>query len=192
MTEPTPGNLPTAPPEEKKGNFKKKTSKPSTNGKFEKFRNKKNQEFQQQLTASILKRLKVSDPTTVAAIPLRSSIVPSHIPIVFRGLPRFVSQLWLRMKSIGTRPFQALSTDANYAVFLKVILHIAEAKIAYAQMNCTQPPRQELSSNYTFTEMQLRTISSLAKVLPYPIVIYLESIGNFTIDRQNVLFWLFC
>lgn len=159
MTDVQVGNL-TAPPVDKTGGpSKKKSSKPSNSKWYESFRDKKNQEFQQQLTASLLKRLKVTDQTTVAAIPLRSIIVPSHVPITFRGLPRFIRQLWLRMRFIGTRPFKNLCTDANYAVFLKVIMHIAEAKLAYAQMHCTKPPRHELTSSRVMTRVHRNAIN---------------------------------
>ncbi|CAG5057429.1 unnamed protein product [Parnassius apollo] len=110
---------------------KKPQRKGAKNRKFEKFRTKKNQEFQVQLTASLLKRLHVSDPTTVSAIKLRSSVAPAAVPITFRALPRFVSALWRRMVSIGTRPFSQLVNE---------VMMLAEAKVACAQMKCTNPP----------------------------------------------------
>lgn len=171
-----------------------RSSRPSgraaKNRKFEKFRGKKNQDFQAQLTATLLKRLHVSDPTEVTAIKLRSSTVPAAIPVTFRALPRLVGAVWSRMMSIGTRPFGTLATAANYGIFLKVILMLAEAKVAYAQMKITAPPSIDLPHMYEFTESELRVFSSLAKVLPYPIAIYLEAIGNFTIDRQTVVPYL--
>lgn len=158
--------------------------------KFEKFRGKKNQEFQAQLTASLLKRLHVSDPTQVSAIRIRSSVTPAAVPVTFRALPRFVEAVWKRMESIGTRPFGILATPANYGIFLKTILMLAEAKIAYAQMKVMAPPSIDLPHTHEFTEAELRVFSSMAKVLPYPIAIYIEAIGNFTVDRQMVVPYL--
>lgn len=168
----------------------KQPGKGAQNRKYNNFRGRKNQEFQAQLTASLLKRLHVSDPTQVSTIRLRSSVAPSAIPITLRALPRFVQAVWHRMTSIGTRPFGALATAENYGIFLKLILMLAEAKVAYAQMSCTQHPSIDLEHEHLFTEAELRVFSSLAKTLPYPIVIYLEAIGRFTIDRQTVVPYL--
>lgn len=165
----------------------KQQGKAAKNRKFEKFRGKKNQEFQAQLTASLLKRLHVTDPTKVSAIRLRSSVIPTAIPITLRALPRFVEAVWKRMISIGTRPFGILATPANYGIFMKMILMIAEAKLAYAQMKITAPPSMDLPHTFEFSESELRVFASLAKVLPYPIAIFIEAIGNFTVDRQTVV-----
>lgn len=46
----------------------KQQGKGAKNKKHEKFRGKKNEEFQAQLTASLLKRLRTTDPTQVSTI----------------------------------------------------------------------------------------------------------------------------
>lgn len=168
----------------------KQQGRGAKNRKFEKFRGKKNQEFQAQLTASLLKRLHVADPTSVSAIRLRSSVAPAAVPITLRALPRLVHAVWMRMISIGTRPFGVLATQQNYGIFLKIILMLAEAKVAYAQIKCTSPPNIELEHTHLFSEAELRVFTSISRVLPYPIAIYLEAIGSFTIDRQNVVPYL--
>lgn len=91
------------------------------------------------------------------------------------------------MKAIGTRPFATLATPENYAVFMKCILYIAEAKVCYAQMKCETIPPFPLPSALSFTEMQLRAINMLARRLPFPLVIYLEAIGNFMANKQPVV-----
>lgn len=162
-------------------------SKGSAVKKELKFRMKKNDEFQKELTATLMKRLKISDPTNLNAVQLQSSIPPVRVPITLRGLPRFVHELWLRMKAIGTRPFSQLATDANYAIFLKCIMYIAESRLTYAQMKCEAVPPFPLSSISSFTEMQLRTIKLQSSRLPFPLVIFMEAIGNFTIRKQLVV-----
>lgn len=161
--------------------------KGSANNKEVKFRVKKNEDFQKELQATLLKRLKISDPTNLDAVQLQSSIPPARIPITFRGLPRYVFELWQRMKAIGTRPFSQLATDINYAIFLKCIMYIAESRLTYAQMKCEAVPPFPLSSINKFSEMQLRTIKLQSSRLPFPLVIYLEAIGNFTIRKQMVV-----
>lgn len=169
------------------------STKPNRRGKGSavnkemKFRMKKNDDFQKELTATLLKRLKISDPTNLNAVQLQSSIPPTRVPITLRGLPRFVDELWLRMKAIGTRPFGQLATADNYAIFLKCIMYIAESRLTYAQMKCEAAPPFPLSSINSFTEMQLRTIKLQSSRLPFPLVIYMEAIGNFTIRKQLVV-----
>lgn len=58
----------------KKGQSKGKGAK---DRREQKFRERKNNEFQMELQASILRRLKIADPTNVNALHLQSSIVPA-------------------------------------------------------------------------------------------------------------------
>lgn len=161
--------------------------KGSSKNKEAKFRAKKNEDFQQELQATLLKRLKITDPTNLNAVQLQSSIPPAKIPITLRGLPRFVFELWQRMKAIGTRPFSQLATEENYAIFLKCIMYIAESRLTYAQMKCEAVPPFPLSSIDSFTEMQLRTIKLQSSRLPFPLIMFMEAIGNFTIRKQMVV-----
>lgn len=111
----------------------------------------------------------------MSTIRLRSSTAPTAVPITFRALPRLTQALWQRMMSIGRRPFGVLATEANYGIFLKVILMLAEVKVAYAQMTCTTQPLINLEQGYMYNEMEMRIFSSLARTLPYPVAINLES-----------------
>lgn len=188
MSEVPTTDLPNEHPTASGGGAKSKKKGAGAKAKGEmRFRQKKNESFQAELTASILRRLKVSDPTTVNAINLESAIIPARVPISFRGLPNFVYNLWGRMQSIGTRPFAAIATQENYNIFLKCIMYIAEAKVTFAQMRAEVIPPFPLTSLETFTEIQLRTICVIAKRLPYPIVIFLEAIGNFSVQKQFVI-----
>lgn len=170
---------------------KESKTKPKGNGSAKKaqdaFRKKKNAQFQAELQATLLKRLHVTDPTNLNSVQLRSSIIPTRIPITFCGLPRIVQELWARMMAVGTRPFSMLATDVNYAKFLKCIMFIAETKVIYAQMKCEACPPFPLTSLNKLTEMQLRTVRSHSSRLPYPLVIFMEAIGNFVIRKQPVV-----
>lgn len=114
------------------------------------FRTRKNKDFQTSLTASLLRRLNVTDPTTISAIQLQSNVVPTIVPISFRGLPRYITQLWSRMKAIGTRPFATLATDSNLAIFYKCFAHICEAKVAYAQLTTASKPERALPTKLIY------------------------------------------
>lgn len=153
----------------------------------EQFRKKKNDDFHHELQASILKRLKISDPTNLNAVKLYSSTPPARIPVTFVGLPAFARSLWLRMKSIGTRPFATLATEENYAIFLKCLMYIAESRVIYAQMSCESTPPFPMTSLMALTEMQLRVIKQQSSRLPFPLVIYMEAIGNFNVNKQLVV-----
>lgn len=91
------------------------------------------------------------------------------------------------MKAIGTRPFTTLATDANLNIFMKCILHLAQAKVRFAQMKVQQTPAFPLTSLETFIEMQLRILTIMSQRLPYPIAMYLKSIEKFTADSQPVV-----
>lgn len=185
MENPTATTLVTeSKPNDKKSNKKGKGAQAKQQ---EAYRQKKNDAFQAELQASILKRLKISDPTNLTAVKLQSSIPPARVPITFAGLPRFVYELWLRMKAIGTRPFATLASDANYAIFLKCVMYIAESRVIYAQMKCEAAPPFPLTSLMSLTEMQLRNVKLQSSRLPFPLVIYMEAIGNFSVRKQLVV-----
>lgn len=151
------------------------------------FQKNKNKQFQAELQASILKRLKISDPTNLDDVQLQKSSPPQQIPITLMGLPIFVKELWERMKAIGTRPFASLATDDNRDVFLKCLLYIAETRVCYAQLTCGRNPVFQLTSLQTYSEMQLRSIRAYSSRLPTPLVIYMEAIGNITANKQYVV-----
>lgn len=152
-----------------------------------KFLNKKNQQFQQQLQQTLLRRLKITDPTSVDEVHLYANVIPSRIPISFRGVPAFVQQLWLKMRSIGTRPFGNLDTPQNEAKFIKFCLLVCDVKLCYAQMNVMSRPPYPLTSQTLYTEMQLRQLSSATVKVPYALAYLFESIGLFAIDQQPVV-----
>lgn len=158
--------------------------KGATQKKEAKFRTMKNKSFQSELTASLMSRLKLTDQTSIMAIKLQSTIIPQGVPISFRGLPVLARVVWSRMQSIGTRPFQQLATEENFAIFVKCLLYICEAKLVYAQASCTNHPSSGLPSLDQYSEMQLRIIRTLATKLPYPLAVYVEAIGNFVADKQ--------
>lgn len=151
------------------------------------FQVRKNDQTQALIQATMLRRLGIADPTRISTIQVQSAIIPTVIPISLLGLPALCEQVWSRMKAIGTRPFTALATNANYAIFVKCMLTLAEAKVTYAQMACPNAPVYSLTSLESFSEMQLRGLKTLSSRLPYPLAMYLESIGVFTIDGQTVV-----
>lgn len=166
---------------------KSKQGKGSKAKQQQAFQVRKNNQTQAIIQATMLRRLGISDPTRISAIQVQSALIPTVIPISLCGLPMLCEQVWSRMKAIGTRPFTTLATDDNYAIFVKCMLLLAEAKVTHAQMACTSAPVYPLTSLETFNEMQLRGLKSLSSRLPYPLVIYLESIGTFSIDGQFVV-----
>lgn len=165
----------------------KEPGKNAKKRKEDRLRKRKNSEFQTNLTASLLRRLRVTDPTTVSAIQIQSAIVPTIVPITFRGLPRLLSSVWARMKAIGTRPFSTLATDTNYAIFYKCFSYICEAKLAYAQLLASTTPDEPLVTKARFSQMDLRVLHALSYKLPAPLALYVEAIGNFTVDTQPVV-----
>lgn len=171
--------------EQSKG--KRRPGRQAVQRKQDKFRAEKNAQFQAELQATLLRRLHVTDPTNVSAIKLQSSVVPTRVPISLRGVPTLVSEVWARMKAIGTRPFMTLATEENYRVFLRIVLLLCECKVAYAQMKCVNKPRVDLPTQYRFTEMELRVLSTLSTRLPFPLVILIEAIGNFSAGPQPVV-----
>lgn len=90
------------------------------------------------------------------------------------------------MEAIGTRPFAQLNTVENKAIFKKGMLILSEAKVCYAQRAHLDKPDEELPSKRMYTLEELHDLKEMASVLPYPLAIYLESIGNATTNRQIV------
>lgn len=164
----------------------RKTGKGAKDRQELRYRQKKNKQFTDSLRASVFARLKISDPTDIGSIRTISNVVPSRIPVSLRAIPRLLAEVWDRMKAIGTRPFQALATDANKAVFFKVCLLLFEAKVCYAQ-RAAMVSRFETPTQFQFTDMQLRKIKSVSMRLPFPIAIALEHLGNFTVNDQPVV-----
>lgn len=152
------------------------------------FRVKKNSVFQAELSSSIMKRLHISDPVDLSAIQLQSAITPARIPITLRGLPRYTREVWSRMVAVGTSAFRNVSNTPNaYAIFLKCCLIIAESRVTYAQMKCESFPCFPMTSISKFSEMQLRSIRLYSSRLPVPLAIFMEAIGNITIDSQTIV-----
>lgn len=169
-----------------KGNTKSKGKGAAARGEIN-FRQKKNDQFQLELQASLLRRLGVSDPTTLNAINLQSSIIPARIPISFCGLIPFTEELWAKLQATGPSAFGRLDTPANYASFIKCVLNIAEAKVCHAQRNCTNDPPFDLPSKTVFDAIELSMLNDLARLLPYPLALFIESIGLFNADQQQVV-----
>lgn len=92
----------------------------------------KNKAFQ----ASIVQRLKLTDPTSLTAIRIQSSMPPTVVPISFRGVVPFVLELWKYFESIAPRPFASFNTVQNRNIFLKSFLFLREAKDCYSHINC--------------------------------------------------------
>lgn len=144
-------------------------------------------DFNTDLASTIFKRLKLTVPPSISAIKLQSTIAPTTVPISFFGAIMLLQQLWLRMRAYGLGLFATLDTPRNQAIFTKCFLYICEAKLVYAQIASNNSSVLELPSLNQFTELQLRTIRNLSRLLPYPLVMYIESIGNFIIDNQPVV-----
>lgn len=152
------------------------------------FRSKKNVTISNEIVSSVHMRLKISDPTAVNTVQIRSSIIPARIPISFRNVPTLITELWSRFSTIGTRPFQNFSTNETYkASFVRMVLTMCEAKLCHAQQRCENVPPFDLSSIGTFSEMELRLLTSATSRMPVPIAVLIESIGLFTVDSQPVV-----
>lgn len=151
------------------------------------FRARKNQQFQHELTSTLFTRLRITDPTNLASVKLISAVIPARIPVSLRAIPQYLHELWERMIAIGTRPFQALVTPENKAIFFKVCLTLFEAKVCYAQRLVEQRPPFDMPTQFVFSEMALRKIKSVGERLPFPLVIALEALGNFAVDKQSVV-----
>lgn len=158
-----------------------------TNRRNDVFRKKKNVQFQDDLSTTLMRRLNIDDPTSITAIVTLSSVLPTVLPVSFRAVPLFLHMIWMKMESIGTRSFKDLNTPFNAKVYCKVFLYLCEAKISYAQINCKLLPPQSLTSRRTFSDQQLRLLKTCAENLVYPLAICLESLGSFITDQQPII-----
>lgn len=144
-------------------------------------------DYNTDLASTVFKRLKLTVPPSISAINLQSTIAPTTVPISFFGAIMLLQQLWLRMRAFGLGLIATLDTQRNQAIFTKCFLYICEARLVYAQIASQNSSVLDLPSINQFTELQLRIIRNLSRILPYPLVMYLESIGNFIIDNQPVV-----
>lgn len=165
---------------------KKKGGKGAKQRRNEAFRRKKNAETDSAIMAGIFSRLKISDPTAVPSLPLARDLHPVTVPITFKRLPNYVDRVWDTMEAIGTRPFAQLNTAANKAIFKKGMLILSEVKVCYAQRAHLDKPDEELPTKKLYSLEELQDLNNMASMLPYPLAIYLESIGNTTSGRQLV------
>jgi hypothetical protein len=58
------------------------------------------------------------------------------------------------------------------------MLMLAEAKVCYAQRAHIDKPDEDLPARRYYTEEELNDLNSMASVLPLPLTMYLECIGN--------------
>lgn len=165
---------------------KHKGGKGSKFRRTEEFRKKKNKETDAAIMAGIFARLKISDPTAVPALPLARDMHPVTTPVSFRVAPEFTDRVWDTMEAIGTRPFGALNTLENKNIFKKGVLILSEAKVCYAQRAHIDKPDEDLPSKKLYTLEELHDLNNMASILPYPLAIYLESIGNTSDNRQLI------
>lgn len=164
----------------------KKGGKGAKDRRKEAYRKKKNQETDSAILAGIYSRLKISDPTAIPSLPLARETHPVTVPVSFKRLPDLVDRVWDTMEAVGPRPFAQLNTLENKHIFKKGMLILAEAKVCYAQRAHTDKPDEELPSKKLYTLEELQDINNMASVLPYPLAIYLECLGNTESGRQIV------
>lgn len=165
---------------------KHKTGQGSKSKRIDQFRRAKNKETDDAIQAGIFARLKISDPTSVPTIPIANSVHPVIVPVCFNTLPEYVDRVWDTMEAIGTRPFSNLNTPINKSIFKKGMQILAEVKLCYAQRSHVDKPDEDLPSKSLYTSEELTDLNNMAEILPYPLAIYLECIGN-TMDRKQVI-----
>lgn len=171
---------------EEESKSKHKTGVGSKQKRTDNYRKKKNKETDDAITAGIFARLKISDPTSVATIPIANEVHPVTVPVTFNILPTYVDRVWDTMEAIGTRPFGTLNTTANKAIFKKGMQILSEVKLCYAQRAHQDKPDEDLPSKKLYNTEELNNFKKLAELLPYPLAIYLECIGN-TQDRKQII-----
>lgn len=128
--------------------------------------------------SGIFSRLKIFDPTAVPILPLAKIVHPTVVPVSFSKQPEFIERVWDTAEAIGTRPFKDLNTANNKAIFKKGMLILTEAKVCYAQRAHTDKPDEDLTARKHYSEEELLDLDSIASVLPLPLAMYLECIGN--------------
>lgn len=90
------------------------------------------------------------------------------------------------MEAIGTRPFGQLNIPENKKIFKKGMLILSEAKVCFAQRAHIDKPDEELQTKKLYTLEELQDLNNMTGILPYPLAIYLESIGNTVCGKQTV------
>lgn len=152
----------------------------------ESYRKEKNKATDAAIMAGIFSRLNISDPTAVPAIPLSRDMHPVTTPVAFQVAPLFVDRVWDTMEAVGTRPFGLLDTPENKNIFKKGILILSDAKVCYVQRAYVDKPDEDLPTKKLYNTEELMDLNNMAGTLPYPLAIYLESIGNTTSGQQLV------
>lgn len=152
------------------------------------FRSVKNVTAAKNIRSDVFARLGISDPTAIPAIQVQQAIKPSVVPVTMLHSVRLMREVWDKMKSVGSRPFSILSAAAeSYPVYIKILLGVFDAKVCYAQRTVSQRPPCDLPSLRAYTDQQLQEFRGLAKSLPKPLAIVLETLGWFVIDDQHVV-----
>lgn len=162
--------------------------KGAKNRRFQNFKAKKNKATEKNIQDDILARLGIADPSTVSQLPDTSENHPLTVNVTFNKLPQLIDMIWMRATAIGTRSFQELIRQHPLAktIYTKVALHLAEAKVCFAQRAHKRLPdnaSRELSSLNLFTHDELMILNKVGESLPFPLAMYLESIGNGQIDN---------
>jgi hypothetical protein len=96
------------------------------------------------------------------------------VPVTFNKFLVYLDRVWDTMQAIGTHPFSQLDTIMNKAIFLEgMLIHIDK-------------PDEDLPSKRLYSEEELRDFNNMASILPYPLAICLQSIGNASDGKQIV------
>jgi hypothetical protein len=66
------------------------------------------------------------------------------------------------------------------------MLILSQIKVCYAQRAHVDKPDEDLPAKRLYTEEKLRDFNNMASTLPYPLAIWLESIGNAVDGRQII------
>lgn len=93
-------------------------------------------------------------------------------------MPEYIDRIWDSMEAIGTRPIKDLNTAPNRYIFKKGMLILAEAKVCFAQGAHVDKPDEDLKARNLYSEEEFLDHNTMAPVLPLPLVIYLECLGN--------------
>jgi hypothetical protein len=79
-----------------------------------------------------------------------------------------------------------LDTFANKLIILKGMLILSEVKVCYAQRAHVDKPDEKLPAKRLYKEEELRNFNNMASTLPYPLVIWLQSIDN-AVDGKQII-----
>ncbi|KAL1490207.1 hypothetical protein ABEB36_012939 [Hypothenemus hampei] len=165
---------------------KHRQGKASAQRRQDNFRRAKNIEADNQIMAGIFARLKIADPTAVSSLPLAKDNHPVTVPVAFNNLPTYVDRVWDTMEAIGPRSFNQVNTLENKNIFKKGMLILSEAKVCFAQRAHIDKPDEDLPSKKLYNTEELNDLNNMASILPYPLAIWLECIGNCADNRQIV------